>query len=247
MRPRAAGVRAVAGRVASWWAGSHQPHGSWPSSRSPQTPFSQAAPILTPHLLRPGRAGQGRPERKVDNQGRVSGWSSCSRRQHVRVPPLGLKGCSWAESCCSCRLLREGSRASAGTLTAPSPRGPQSRPEASCHGLHFTEEQVGWLPRSHGVSGGARPRAMSTWPWTHRQGAILTGTMARSCLCRLLSSGDANARALERLPLSPGWKGTQEEPIRNPTCCGFLSSDPAFVKKGRETGEEPRERMGQRQ
>ena len=146
MRPRAAGVRAVAGRVAGQWAGSHQPHGSWPSSRSPQTPFSQAAPILAPHL-RPGRAGQRRPERKVDDQGRVSGWSSCSRGQHRRVPPPGLKWCSWPELCPSCCLLREGSRASAGTLKAPSPRGPQSHPEAAHRGLRFLEEQVERPPR----------------------------------------------------------------------------------------------------
>lgn len=62
MRPRAAGVRAVAGRVASWWAGSHQPRGSWPSSRSPQTPFSQAAPILTPTSS--GLGGRGRADQR---------------------------------------------------------------------------------------------------------------------------------------------------------------------------------------
>lgn len=157
----------------------------------------------------------------------------------MRVPPLGLKWSSWAELCCSCHLLREGFRASAGTLTAPSPRGPQSRPEAARRGLHFTEEQVEQPPRSHGASGGARPWAMSTRPWTHRQGAILTGTMARSRLCGLLSSGDANAQALERLLFSPGWKGTQEEPIRDPTRCGFPKVlGPSLCEEGQGNGGE---------
>lgn len=168
MRPRAAEVRAVAGRVASWWAGSYPARGSWPSSRSPQTPFSQAAPIL-PYFL--GLGGRGRATREEGGQPRMGQrLELLLPGQHVRVPPLGFKGCSWASRCRSCRLLRGGPERRRHSYS-PQPQGSSraaQRPLVMEAPLY--RGAGGVAATSHGVSSGARPRAMShTWPWTHRQ------------------------------------------------------------------------------
>lgn len=231
----------MAGRVASWWAGSHQPPlAPWPSSRSPQTPFlrqPQFSPPLPPAWEGRGRADQ----RKVDSQGWVSGWAApgggtCESHH------LASRGCSWAGRVAAAVCYVKGPGGAEHSYS-PSPRGPPEPPE----GLSS------WAPLYRGAGGGLALPSPRCQQWRldpglcppgpgHTGRRYYSGTMARSRLCRLLSVV---------MPAPELWRGCiqggkeQEEPIRNPTCCGFLSSNPALVK-GREMGEELG-KMGQRQ